>query len=179
MLLHTCCGPCALPIIEYLSKKGVKPIIYFDNPNIFPYSEYKKRYKAVRKIGKIYGLKVYHGRYIHNDWLKYLKTNLELDPKQYKENDKRCLMCFKYRLVKAVKFAKNKKMDAFGTTLSVSKFKDIKFINDYGQKLAKEYGVEYVTFDIDPNFSYQQEIELSKKYNIYRQKYCGCEFSKP
>jgi predicted adenine nucleotide alpha hydrolase (AANH) superfamily ATPase len=179
MLLHVCCAVCALPIIEYLLKeKEVKNLtLYFYNPNIYPEEEYKKRLREVKKISKIYNLKLIIGGYEHDKWLKYLKKLLSRPLEFYPENNKRCLNCFSFRLDKTAEFAKNNNFNEFTTTLSVNRFKDTIFINNYGKVLAKENNLSYMILDLDPSKTHQKEQELVKKYNLYSQKYCGCEFS--
>jgi hypothetical protein len=195
MLLHTCCAPCALPIIdgstlltinperrrriEYLSKeKRIKDIVlYFYNPNIYPEKEYQTRLEEVKKISKIYNLKLIIGEYEHNKWLTYLRKALSHPLDSYPENSERCLNCFCFRLEKTAAFAKENNFNSFTTTLSVNRFKDTKFINNYGQRLAKKYALDYLILDIDPYQAHKKEQELVKKYNLYSQKYCGCEFS--
>lgn len=220
MLLHTCCAPCALPIIdgstsltinpEYsrriddltsltmastelsrmsnpeptrrikylLKEKKVKNLtLYFYNPNIYPEKEYQKRLEEVKKISKIYNLELIIGEYEHNKWLNYLKQSLPNPLESYSENEERCLNCFRFRLDKTAEFAKNNNFNEFSTTLSVNRFKNTKFMNNYGEKLAKEYNLDYVILDLDPYEAHKKEQELAKKYNLYSQKYCGCEFS--
>ena len=179
MLLHTCCAVCALPIIEYLLKKEkAKDItLYFYNPNIYPRGEYEKRLKDVEKISEIYRLKLIIGKYEHSKWLDYIKKSLSQAPEKYPENSERCLSCFRFRLEETVEFAKKNNFDEFATTLSINRFKNVEYINQYAKKLAKKYQLIYKTFDLDPNKAYKLGLELTKKYNLYRQKYCGCEFS--
>jgi predicted adenine nucleotide alpha hydrolase (AANH) superfamily ATPase len=178
MLLHTCCAPCALPIIEYLLKEKVKDItLYFYNSNIYPEEEYNKRLKDVEKISKIYKLKLIVGKYEHSKWLKYLKKSLPKSPEKYLENSDRCLSCFCFRLEGTVEFARKNNFNEFSTTLSVNRFKNTEFINKHGKSLANKYKIKYKRFDIDFNKAYGLGLKLSKKHNLYRQKYCGCEFS--
>ncbi len=179
MLIHTCCAPCALPIIEYLlnQKQNKDIVLYFYNPNIYPKQEHIKRLEQVKKISKIYNLKLIIDEYEHDKWLEYLKKSLLYSLESYPENDKRCLSCFSFRLDKTVEFAKENGFKEFATTLSINRFKDIKFINDYGFKIAKQNNLKYITFDLEPFQAYQKEQELIKKHNLYSQKYCGCEFS--
>jgi len=176
ILLHTCCAPCALPIIEYLlGKKDIT--LYFYNPNIYPEEEYQKRLKEVEKISKIYNLKLIIGEYEHDKWLAYLKKSLPHPLTSYPENDERCLSCFRFRLDKSAKFAKDNNFNEFTTTLSVNRFKDTKFMDNYGQKIAKEYGLHYMVLNLEPYQAHEKEKGLVKKHNLYSQKYCGCEFS--
>jgi len=181
MLLHVCCAPCALPIVEYLlSDLKIKPedlVLYFFNPNIFPETEYKKRLAEVKKKASLYHLKFYSEKYNHQKWLDFFKKKLDKPLEEYPENGLRCLECFKFRLNRTVLFAKTHGFKEFATTLSVSRYKDVKFINQYADGLAKNLNLKYKTFPLDPQKAYQKGINLSKKYGIYRQKYCGCEFS--
>ncbi len=178
MLLHTCCAVCALPIIEYLLREKVKDItLYFYNPNIYPQGEYEKRLKDVEKISEIYRLKLIIGGYEHSKWLDYVKKSLPQLPEFYSENSERCLSCFRFRLEETVKFAKKNNFDEFTTTLNVNRFKNTEFINKYGKSLANKYKIKYKRFDIDFNKAYGLGLKLSKKYHLYRQRYCGCEFS--
>lgn len=179
MLLHTCCAVCALPIIKHLLKEEkVKNItLYFYNSNIYPEEECNKRLKDVEKIAKIYKLKLIVGKYEHNKWLNYIKKSLPQSPEKYLENSERCLSCFRFRLEETMKFVKKNNFDEFATTLSVNRFKNTEFINNYGESLAKKHKIKYKEFDIDFNKAYKLGLKLSKKYNLYRQKYCGCEFS--
>ena len=179
MLLHTCCAVCALPIIEYLLRQEkVKDItLYFYNPNIYPEQEYNKRLKDVEKISKIYKLKLIKGIYEYDKWLEYIKKSLPQSPEKYLENSERCLSCFRFRLEETVEFAQKNNFNEFSTTLSVNRFKDTEFINKYGKSLANKYKIKYKKFDIDFNKAYGLGLKLSKKYNLYRQKYCGCEYS--
>lgn len=179
MVLHCCCGSCALPIIDYLlnKKKEKEIILYFSNSNIYPEKEYFKRLKGLKEIALIYNLLLFEDEYNHKNWLHYIKRHLSNSLNSYPENDIRCLYCFKYRLERTKDFCIKNNLLEFGTTLSVNRFKNTNFINDYGLKLARENNLKYIPFDLDPLKAYQKGIELSKKYNLYRQKYCGCEFS--
>lgn len=180
MLIHTCCGPCVLPILEYLKTNQAeeKIMLFFDNPNIWPYQEYKKRYLAVKSIARIYKLRLYRSKYNHKLWLKYLYQNLDQKPNSYPENDKRCQACFAIRMDSAARFAFKKRIKTFATTLSVNRFKDTDYINKLGRQLAAKYKLTYETFNLDPKTAHQEEMALCGKHDIYRQKYCGCEFSK-
>lgn len=179
MLLHTCCAVCALPILEYLlKKKKVKDItLYFYNPNIYPKEEYKKRLKDVEKTAKIYKLKLIIEKYEHNKWLKYIKKSLPKSPEKYSENSDRCLSCFRFRLERTAEFARENHFAEFSTTLSVNRFKNTEFISNFCKSLAKKHQIKYKELSIHANKAYKTGLELSKKYNLYRQKYCGCEFS--
>ncbi|NMB92022.1 MAG: epoxyqueuosine reductase QueH [Parcubacteria group bacterium] len=179
LLLHTCCAPCALPLLEYLLtfKKAEDIVLYFYNPNIFPRAEYDKRLEALKTIAKIYHLKLIVGTYEHQNWLEYLRNSLEKPLNSYQENQERCLKCFEFRLKQAIHWAAENHFEEWATTLSVNRFKDTNFINKYSQQLSQQFGIKYLPLNLDPYKTYQRERELVKAYNIYSQKYCGCEFS--
>ncbi|MGB9763353.1 MAG: epoxyqueuosine reductase QueH [Minisyncoccia bacterium] len=178
LLLHSCCAPCALPLIEYLKNNtNYEIIIFYSNSNIFPLEEYNKRLNALKKVSKIYSLILIEDEYDHSKWLKYLMQNLPLPLASYKENENRCLKCFEFRILRTIEKAKELKIDSFATTLSVNRFKDTQYINEFALKIAKQNNLSYYQFDLDPFKSHQRSRELVKQYNIYSQKYCGCEFS--
>lgn len=179
LVLHTCCAVCALPIIEHLLKKRNNSdiLLFFSNSNIYPFKEYEKRLENVKKIANYYKLEIKSDNYFHQEWLNYLKQNLPLPPQDYSENSLRCLKCFEFRLKKTVEFTKENNFKEFATTLSVSLYKDTSFINQFAQKLAQENQLEYVKINLEPQLAKKESLLLTKKLNIYRQKYCGCEFS--
>lgn len=165
LLLHVCCGPCSTQAIETLIKDFKITVLYF-NPNINPKEEYSKRLIEAKKVAKIYNLKLISLEYDHAKWLNAVK-GLETE----KENGNRCEECFRFRLKKTKELAEN--FDYFTTSLTVSPFKDSNKINKIGQ----EFKEKYLTCNFKDNDGYKKSIELSKRYNLYRQKYCGCEFS--
>ena len=178
MLLHCCCAVCFLQVIDYLKEnKKEDLVLFFSNSNIFPKQEYQKRLNELKKVAAFYKLEVFEDDYQHLNWLTYLKNNLEKPLNSYSENSERCLKCFEYRLKRVVEYAVKNKFSEFATTLSVNRFKDVNFINNFSLKLAKENNLTYVPLIIDPFKAYERGLVLSKKLNIYRQKYCGCEFS--
>lgn len=182
MLLNVCCAPCCLPIIEYLLDPvvGDKPFsLFFYGPNIYPEDEYGRRLEAVRQVAAIYKLTLFEGEYKHGNWLAYVKSKLAEPPENYQENGERCLRCFEFRLEETAKFAKSKGFDSYAATLSVSRFKDVFYINQYGRLMADKYGLDYRTFALNPELSHKRGLDLSRQLGSYRQKYCGCEFSLP
>jgi predicted adenine nucleotide alpha hydrolase (AANH) superfamily ATPase/VanZ family protein len=172
LLLHICCAGCGAYVSKEL-KKDYKVSLYFYNPNIFPEKEYKIREEEAVKIAKKNKIKLYKEKYKHNSWLKLIKGR-EKD----KEKGKRCAICYKDRLKKTVLFAKNNKFDFFTTTLTVSPHKDAKEITKIGKELEKKYGVVSLGKDFKKKDGFKKASALSKKLNLYRQDYCGCEFSK-
>ena len=180
LLLHSCCGPCSTSVIERLMPDYKITVFYF-NPCITDLEEYEKR-KANQKafidafnretpcVGKV---KFIEGDYEPGKYYELVK-GLEKEP----EGGARCEVCFKQRLRETAKKAKSLDMDLFATTLTVSPHKDYETISKIGKELAQEYGLEYLDMDFKKKAGFQRSIQLAKKHGLYRQDYCGCEFSK-
>ena len=173
LLFHTCCGICFLSYLDFI--KDYQTTIFFYNPNIHPEEEYQKRLEAVKKIAEEFKLDFVEGKYNKEDWFAAVK-GLEKEP----ENGKRCNFCFEIRLQETVKFAKENGFTHFLTTLNLSPYKDINFINELSKKLAEETNLQYLEF----NFPKQERFELLNKakklaqpLDLYHQKYCGCLYS--
>ncbi len=175
LLLNVCCAPCALPLIEAAGK----PTLFFYGPNIYPKEEYDKRLGETEKVAQLYKLDFLTGEYEHEAWLAYVKAQLPNPLDTYAEGSERCQACFRFRLAGTARFAKENGFKRFATTLSVSRFKDVSFINRYGDDLAREQGLEYFPFTLDSHAAHKRGLELSREHHIYRQRYCGCEFSLP
>ncbi len=180
LLLHICCAGCGVYVSQLL-KQGFDVTLYFYNPNIYPESEYKKRLEEVKNIAKKFGLNLIVGEYNHNKWLKLIKGH-EHDP----EKGERCLMCYSDRLKSAVKVAKEKQFNHWTTTLTVSPHKDAQAISRIGNELASKYGVDpligaqdlrFLDKDFKKQDGFRKSVELSKELGLYRQDYCGCEYS--
>jgi predicted adenine nucleotide alpha hydrolase (AANH) superfamily ATPase len=176
-LLNVCCAPCALPIIELSA--GQELTLFFDGPNIAPAEESDRRLAATRRLAEVYQTKILVGGYDHEAWLAFVSGQLERPAAEYPENSERCQACFKFRLQRTAFFAKEHGFAEFATTLSVSRFKEVSFINKYGQELANKLWLKYIPLDLDPDQAHRRGRELSQQHGIYRQKYCGCEFSLP
>ena len=167
LLLHSCCGPCSSSVIERLRDYFDITVIYY-NPNIEPKEEYEKRKSEQLRLLNELGIK-----FMDIDYLNKIK-GYENEP----ENGLRCPLCFELRLDKTASKAKENNFDFFGTTLTVSPHKNSKIINEIGLKLEERYGVKFLLSDFKKEDGYKRSIELSKKYDLYRQDYCGCLYSK-
>lgn len=172
LLLHSCCAPCSTTVIETLKDYFDITIIYY-NPNIEPFEEYEKRKKEQIKIIKHYNLKYLDCDY-DNDLFHQMSLGLENEP----EKGARCHKCYKLRLNYVAKKAKEFDFEYFGTTLTVSPYKLSNVLNEIGLDLENIYNVKYLVSDFKKNDGYKKSIELSNKYNLYRQNYCGCIYSR-
>lgn len=171
LLLHICCAPCSTVSIERLkSSYNVTGVFY--NPNIYPKSEYLKRLEETKKYCKKIGINLVDFEYNYKEWLNKIK-GLENEP----EGGRRCLKCFGIRLEKAAHEAARKKIEYFTTTLSISPYKNFEEIKRIGDSLGQKYGVKFLNIDFKKKDGFKKSIEISKKFNLYRQHYCGCEFS--
>ena len=172
LLLHSCCGPCSSSVIERLRDYFDITVIYY-NPNIEPKEEYEKRKSEQLRLLNELGIKFMDIDYLNNEYHEKVK-GYENEP----ENGLRCPLCFELRLDKTASKAKENNFDYFGTTLKVSPHKNSKIINEIGLKLEEKYGVKFLLSDFKKEDGYKRSIELSKKYDLYRQDYCGCLYSK-
>lgn len=172
LLLHSCCGPCSSSVIERLRDYFDITVIYY-NPNIEPKEEYEKRKSEQLRLLNELEIKIMDIDYLNNEYHKKIK-GYENEP----ENGLRCPLCFELRLDKTASKAKENNFDYFGTTLTVSPHKNSKIINEIGLKLEEKYGVKFLLSDFKKEDGYKRSIELSKKYDLYRQDYCGCLYSK-
>ncbi len=176
LLLHTCCAPCSSYCIEYLSNYFDITVLYY-NPNISPKEEYEKRKQEQIRFLKEFPSKnkldILDIDYDYNDFLSIAK-GLE----QEKEGGRRCHKCYLLRLEKTAQIAKKHHFDYFGTTLTVSPYKNSKVLNEIGRVLQEKYNVAYLFSDFKKKEGYKRSIELSKIYHLYRQDYCGCIYSK-
>ena len=176
LLLHACCAPCSSAVLERLGNIFKITILYY-NPNITDKEEYDKRleeiHKFIEKFKTKYKINIIDGRYDKNEFFEMAK-GLENEP----EKGKRCYKCYNLRLEETAKVAKEKDFDYFTTTLSLSPYKNSNWINEIGENLKDKYQVEYLYSDFKKKNGYKRSIELSKEYNLYRQNYCGCIYSK-
>ncbi len=176
LLLHSCCAPCSSYVLEYLSNYFKITILYY-NPNISPKEEFTKRCEEQKRLISEMPLKnkvdFIEGVYDNNRYEELIKGK-----EQEKEGGSRCHICYNMRLEETAKLAKEKGYDYFTTTLSISPYKNAKVLNEIGEALAKKYGINYLYADFKKKNGYKRSIELSKEYNLYRQNYCGCKYSR-
>lgn len=174
LLLHSCCAPCSSYVLEYLTSYFNITILYY-NPNIDEVHEFNKRVNELEKlIDKMHlSIKVINMGHNHEEFNEISKG---LENEQ--EGGKRCFKCYRLRMLKSVLFAKENNFDYFCTTLSISPYKNASKLNEIGLELEKEYGVKYLMSDFKKKNGYKRSIELSNLYNLYRQDYCGCIYSK-
>ena len=176
LLLHSCCAPCSSHVINYL-KDYFNITIYYYNPNIHPYNEYLKRKEEQIKLINILNKEGHNISYIDCDYdiEKFFECSKGLETEV--EGGKRCNKCFYLRLYETALKAKKKNFSYFGTTLTVSPHKSSKTINEIGLEIEKELNIKYLVSDFKKEDGYKKSIILSKKYDLYRQQYCGCCFA--
>ncbi len=176
LLLHACCAPCSSYVLEYLNKY-FDITIYYYNPNIDTLEEFDKRTEEVNRLVNdatfATGVKVVIAPY-EKELFDEIAIGLENEP----EGGARCKKCYYLRLRKTAMYAKDNGFDFFTTTLSISPYKDADSLNLIGKKLSHEFGIDYLYSDFKKKNGYKRSIELSHIYNLYRQDYCGCVYSK-
>lgn len=179
LMLHSCCAPCSSAVLEKL-QKIFAITVFFYNPNISEDTEYLKRVEEQKRlIGALnkkhpdFQIQMLEGDYAPEDFYAMAK-GLEKCP----EGGERCFRCFRLRLEQTAKRAKEGDYDFFTTTLTISPLKNATKLNEIGEELAKEYGVTWLPSDFKKKEGYKRSIELSKEYDLYRQNYCGCAYSK-
>ena len=175
VLLHACCAPCSSAIVEWLMANGVRPTIFYYNPNIWPIEEYKIRKLESKRHAESLDIRWIDGDYDHENWLHAI-CGLENEP----ERGRRCEQCFKHRLMVTAMKAREVGITYFATTLASSRWKSIEQINRAGQ--AAEESVGFVKFwaqNWRKGGLQERRNQLLKEYDFYNQLYCGCEFSMP
>ena len=176
LLLHACCAPCTSGCLEHIADK-FKISILFYNPNITEEAEYIKRLnelkRFVREFKVKYPIDVIDGKYDSKLFFEISK-GLEDEP----ERGKRCYKCYELRLKETARIAESLGFNYFTTTLSLSPHKNADWVNEIGERLDKDYNTSFLYCDFKKREGYKRSIELSKEYNLYRQDYCGCIYSK-
>ena len=175
LLLHSCCAPCSSACLEKLVDDFDVTVFYF-NPNINESEEYFLRLNEQKKfLSQVYGdkVKLIEGRYKSAEFFEMAK-GLEKIP----EGGERCYKCYEQRLEETAKVAKENSFEFFCSTLSVSPHKNSDWINEIGERIGEKYGVTFLPSDFKKRGGYQRSVELSAQYELYRQNYCGCIYSK-
>ncbi len=176
LFLHACCAPCSSAVLYRLADI-FKITIYYYNPNIMEEEEYQKRVLEIKNFIKLiktkYPISFIEGPYNVNEYLDEIK-GLENEL----EGGSRCFKCYNLRLEKTAQIAKDLNFDYFTTTLSISPYKNAKWLNEIGKSLENKYNIKYLYADFKKKDGYKKSIELSNKYHLYRQNYCGCIYSK-
>ena len=173
ILFHTCCAPCSTICLHLLKDYFDITVLYY-NPNIEPEEEYLKRKEEQKRLLKKLNINFLDCDY-DGDAFKKMAKGLENEP----ERGKRCYKCYELRLSYTARKAKELGFDYFGTSLTVSPYKVSNWVNEIGSILSDKYNVKFLYSDFKKENGYLKSIEYSKEYNLYRQNYCGCKYSKP
>ena len=176
LFLHSCCAPCSSYTLEYLSNYFDITVYYF-NPNISPKQEFDKRFaeqkRLIDSLPAKNPIKLVLGKYNYDDFLQIARGY-----ENVAEGGERCFRCYRMRLESTARIAKEQGFDYFCTTLSISPLKNSQKINQIGYEVAQKYGIKWLPSAFKKREGYKRSIELSKEYNLYRQSFCGCIFSK-
>ena len=176
LLLHVCCAPCSSYVLTYLSEYFDITVLYY-NPNISPYEEYQKRLNEEKRLIKELNKENIHIMECNYENEKF--ENIAKGLEEVPEGGIRCYKCYNLRIEKAAQIAKEQNFDYFTTTLTISPLKNSQVLNKIGKELEEKYKIKYLYSDFKKKEGYKTSIILSKKYNLYRQNYCGCIYSKP
>lgn len=176
LFLHSCCAPCSSYVIEYLSQY-FDIVVFYYNPNITEQTEYKKRVKEQQRL--ISSMPHKHKvEFLEGAYEPDLFFSMARGLEKCREGEERCFGCYELRLRKTAIEAKMRGFDYFTTTLTISPLKKAEIINEIGMRLEKVYDISFLPSDFKKRNGYLRSIDLSKEYNLYRQDYCGCCYSK-
>ena len=179
LLLHSCCGPCSTAVIERLLDTGEYDItVFYYNPNITDRGEYEHRRSEQIRLIEALNAEGKEIKYVEgdHDTAQFYEAAKGLENER--EGGARCRGCFVLRLGRTAEYAKAHGFDCFDTTLTVSPYKNYEVISAIGRVLSEETGTEYLSGNYKKKDGYRRSVELSGKYGLYRQHYCGCEYSK-
>lgn len=167
LLLHTCCAPCSVYCIDSLREEGIEPTVYWFNPNIHPYMEYKARRDCLKEYTESIGIQaIFEENYGLKNFCKNVINDLE----------KRCqAYCYPVRLEQTAKYAKENGYDSFSTTLLVSPYQNHEMLIKVAEQMAEKYGIKFLYRDFRVGFREGQA--KARELGLYMQKYCGCVFS--
>ena len=175
VLLHSCCGPCSSSVLEYITQYFDVTLLWY-NPNLYPKEEFDRRFQTqvelIEKMGLADKVSILAEPWKSEDYYRRVK-GLENEP----EGGRRCAECFRLRLLETARLAKHYGYDYFCTTLTLSRHKNAVLINTIGEEIARATGVSWLPSDFKKRNGENRSIELSEQYGLYRQLYCGCEFS--
>ena len=167
LLLHTCCAPCSVYCIDSLRKENIEPTIYWYNPNIHPYMEYKSRRDCLKEYTKQIEVEaIFEEEYGLKEFCKNVINDLQNRCKNY---------CYKVRLEQTAKYAKENGYDAISTTLLISPYQNHELLKEIGEEVAKKYGLTF--FYRDFRIGFREGQAKARELGLYMQKYCGCVFS--
>lgn len=176
LFLHSCCAPCSSYVLEYLSQYFEITVFYF-NPNIAPEEEYRKRVeeqkRLIEQLPALHPIGFAEGRYEPKEFYDKVK-GLEKEP----EGGARCRVCFALRLEEAARLAAEGSYDYYTTTLSISPLKNAQILAQIAIEMGEKWGVVWLPSDFKKKEGYKRSIQLSAAYDLYRQNYCGCVFSR-
>ena len=178
ILLHVCCGPCATAVVEKLLSLKETVTMFYYNPNTYPLEEYVKRFKNAGKVAQYFNVPIINAvqpeqwKKEHDKWREKIKGMENL-----KEGGARCAVCYEHRLCATAMYAKKNGFSSFATTLGIGPMKPVDKINRIGMSLAQKYGLHFVAENFRKHKGHERTVALSKKLKLYRQTYCGCEFS--
>lgn len=178
ILLHSCCAPCSGAIIECMVQNGLKPVVFFSNSNIFPHGEYELRRNELLRYADLFGLEVIDDEYDHEAWLDCIH-GLECEP----ERGARCTECFRFRLLRAARYAAENGFEVLTTTLASSRWKDLDQVNAAGEWACSQVaGTGHAPLWWPQNWRkgglQPRRDGIIREQNFYNQNFCGCEFSK-
>ena len=173
VLLHSCCAPCSAAIIEWLLVSGIRPVLFYFNPNIYPHAEYDIRKAELTRYALLQGVEVIDGDYDHENWRHHV-LGFEHEP----ERGTRCLLCFKMRMLATARLACERGFNQFAATLASSRWKSLDQIAQAGRWAAAQYNdIEFWEKNWRKDGLSERRNTLLKENGFYNQQYCGCEFS--
>lgn len=178
ILIHTCCAPCSSAILECMLQNNIRPTIFYSNPNIYPFEEYQIRKLECERYARELQVEMVEDEYNHLDWLEHTK-----EWATEHERGHRCLICFKYRLLRSARYAAEHGYTLLTTTLASSRWKSLEQIDEAGlwavNKINEETGSSLVWWRQNwrKNGLQERRNQLIKELRFYNQQYCGCEFS--